>query len=58
MLSTLIHEFNHSFINYLSDEKTNPANNQATAKSRKNVVTNSPEGAMQKQAYGNWQTSL
>jgi hypothetical protein len=31
-LSTLIHEFNHSFVNYLLDEKTNPANVQAMQK--------------------------
>lgn len=51
--STLIHEFNHSFINYLSDEKTNPANNQALQKAGKMLYEFS-EGAMQKQAYGNW----
>jgi hypothetical protein len=54
-LSTLIHEFNHSFVNYLLDEETNPANVQAMQKAG-DLLFRTSGWAMQSQAYSNWQT--
>lgn len=49
---TLLHEFNHSFVNYLLDKNPEPF--------RKNgeIIYKAVENEMQNQAYGNWETML
>lgn len=49
---TLLHEFNHSFVNYLLEKNPEPF--------RKNgeILYNAVENEMQNQAYGNWKTML
>lgn len=56
-LPTLVHEFNHSFVNYLLDEKRYPGH----VKDMEQVATDIFElskWAMAKQAYGNWKTMI
>lgn len=56
-LPTLIHEFNHSFINYLLDDTIYPQNVKLLEKSG-NLLLQSSLWAMSKQAYGNWKTVI
>lgn len=56
-LPTLIHEFNHSFINYLLDDALYPQHVQQLEKSGK-VLLQSSLWAMSKQAYNNWKTVI
>jgi hypothetical protein len=53
-LPTLIHEFNHSYINYLLDLGDNSAKIQASAA----LITDSLKEQMAVQAYTDWQTVI
>lgn len=54
-LPTLVHEFNHSFVNHLLEEKRFPAHVAELEEAGKYLFRSS-HWAMSKQAYGNWQT--
>lgn len=56
-LPTLIHEFNHSFINYLLDENKYPEHVKALEQAGTDLFKSS-RWAMSRQAYGNWQTMI
>lgn len=56
-LPTLIHEFNHSFINYLLDESKYPNHVEELEKAATDLFESS-QWAMSKQAYGNWKTMI
>lgn len=56
-LPTLIHEFNHSFINYLLDEKHYPDHVKELEPAATELFRSS-QWAMSKQAYGNWKTMI
>lgn len=51
-LPTLIHEFNHSFINYLTDL------NEKKLQSPGQLIYDSVSTEMQRQAYGEWRTMI
>lgn len=53
-LPTLIHEFNHSFINYLLDVEENRQAMEDTGK----ALMSTCQWAMSKQAYSNWKTVI
>lgn len=53
-LSTLVHEFNHSFINYLLDKQKFPQHVSALQDCGSQLISTS-QWAMRQQAYGNWQ---
>ncbi len=53
-LPTLIHEFNHSFVNYLLDAERFPENVEKMKKAGESLLKSS-WWAMANQAYGNWQ---
>ena len=53
-LPTLIHEFNHSFINYLLDIEENRQAMEDTGK----ALMSTCRWAMSKQAYSNWKTVI
>ena len=54
-LPTLVHEFNHSFINYLLETK--PANHQAMQASG-SCIQKAVEKEMRKQGYSNWESII
>ena len=56
-LPTLIHEFNHSFINYLLDDTVYPEHVRQLEKSG-DILLQSSLWAMSRQAYSNWQTVI
>ena len=56
-LSTLIHEFNHSFINYLLDEKQFP-DHVKDLEHPASVLYESCKSEMEQQAYGDWKTLI
>lgn len=56
-LSTLIHEFNHSFINPFLDERKYPNHIKALKTSVTQLFLSS-QWAMSKQAYGDWETLI
>ncbi len=56
-LPTLIHEFNHSFVNYLLDAKLYPLHVEQM-KAPATTLLESSWWAMSRQAYGNWQTVI
>ena len=49
---TLLHEFNHSFVNYLLEKDTVPFEKNGK------ILYKAVENEMRSQAYGNWQTML
>ncbi|UOE49459.1 DUF4932 domain-containing protein [Mucilaginibacter sp. SMC90] len=51
-LPTLIHEFNHSFINYLTDKYEQQLSNAGT------LIYEKERAKMRKQAYGDWKTMM
>ncbi len=56
-LPTLIHEFNHSFVNYLLDENKYPHHVKGLEKAG-TYLFKSSQWAMSKQAYEDWQTMI
>ena len=56
-LPTLVHEFNHSFINYLLDENKYP-NHVKQLEQAATDLFESSRWSMSKQAYGNWKTMI
>ncbi len=56
-LPTIIHEFNHSFVNYLLDSSLFP-NHVDKLENAGTRLFQSSRWAMQNQAYGNWQTVI
>ena len=56
-LPTLVHEFNHSFVNYLLDEKRYPDHVNDMEQAATDIFELS-KWAMAKQAYGNWKTMI
>ncbi len=56
-LPTLVHEFNHSFVNYLLDEKRYPGHVKDMEQTATGIFELS-KWAMAKQAYGNWKTMI
>lgn len=53
-LSTLIHEYNHSFINYILDVRSN----HKEIKNSGELIYNKLKTEMDKQAYKNWETVI
>ncbi len=51
-LSTLIHEFNHSFVNYLTEK------NKELFRENGEIIFATLESEMRSQAYGNWETMI
>lgn len=51
-LPTLLHEFNHSFINYLTEKNEEKFENSGK------IIYNEVESVMRGQAYGDWQTMI
>ncbi|HIW88099.1 MAG TPA: DUF4932 domain-containing protein [Candidatus Onthomorpha intestinigallinarum] len=56
-LPTLIHEFNHSFINHFLDENKYPDNVKELEPAATELFKSS-QWSMSKQAYGNWKTMI
>ena len=56
-LPTLIHEFNHSFINHYLDENKYPIYVKQLEPAATNLFISS-HWSMSKQAYGNWKTMI
>lgn len=56
-LPTLVHEFNHSFVNYLLDEKLYP-NHVKDMEQAATSLFELSKWAMAKQAYGNWKIMI
>ena len=56
-LLTLVHEFNHSFINYLLDESRYP-NHVKALESSGSYLLESSMWAMSQQAYGEWKSMI
>ena len=56
-LPTLVHEFNHSFINYLLDENKYSGHVKELEQAATDLF-NSSRWSMMKQAYGNWKTMI
>lgn len=56
-LPTLIHEFNHSFINHYLDENKYPKHVKQLDSAANDLYMNS-QMSMSQQAYGNWQTMI
>ena len=54
---TLVHEFNHSFINYLLDENKYSSHVKELEQAATDLF-NSSRWSMMKQAYGNWKTMI
>ncbi len=53
-INTLIHEFNHSFVNPLTADSNNAAQMEQTGK----TLMKFSENVMRKNSYGNWQTII